>query len=62
MKVHIKSDRDWTCPYCGAVAWGGENKLRHLAKHEPAIAKMLSKNFILGLRVAFASFEKEIDV
>ena len=47
LKVHIDNNKDWGCPYCGVIAWNGENKLRHLAKHEPAIAKMLKRNFIL---------------
>jgi len=49
MKVHVNNNQDWKCPYCEAIAWFGENKLRHLAKHEQAIAKMLRKNFILSL-------------
>ncbi len=57
MKGHTRSNRDWECPYCGVVDWNGENKLRHLAKHVPAIARMLSVNFILGIQVASASFE-----
>ncbi len=48
--------RDWICPYCRIVAFNGENKLRHLSKHEPAIAKMLRKNLLLNLVVI-----KELD-
>lgn len=40
---------DWQCPYCNKVAQNGENKLRHLAKHEPAFRKMLRENFRLRL-------------
>ena len=36
---------NWECPYCKKVAKNGENKLRHLAKHEPAIRKLLRDNF-----------------
>ena len=36
---------DWVCPYCQKVACNGENKLRHLAKHEPAIRRLLKDNF-----------------
>ncbi len=42
---------DWECPYCHKVAREGENKLRHLAKHETAIGRLLKENFILRLRI-----------
>ena len=45
----IELFKDWQCPYCGKVARNGENKLRHLSKHEPAIRKMLRENFKLRL-------------
>jgi hypothetical protein len=48
----VISDRDWVCPYCGVIAYEGENKLRHLAKHEPAIAKMLRENFRLRVMLS----------
>ena len=35
----------WECPYCHKVAYNGENKLQHLAKHEPAIRKLRRDNF-----------------
>ena len=35
---------DWECPYCHKIAYNGENKLRHLAKHEPAVSKLLRDN------------------
>ena len=41
--------KEWICPYCSKVAFNGENKLRHLAKHEPAISKMLRANLRLRL-------------
>jgi hypothetical protein len=50
----VISDRDWICPYCGKVAYNGENKLRHLAKHEPAIDKMLRENFGLCVMLSLA--------
>lgn len=41
--------QDWQCPYCKKIAFNGENKLRHLSKHEPVIARMLRDNFLLGI-------------
>lgn len=36
---------DWTCPYCGKIAFNGENKLRHLSKHEPCIRRLIRADF-----------------
>ena len=39
---------DWECPYCQVVVFNGQNKLNHLAKHEPAIRKLLRDKMRLG--------------
>jgi len=36
---------DWVCPYCQKVLYDGGNKLRHLAKHEPCIRRLIMDNF-----------------
>jgi len=51
---------DWQCPYCFKILFDGGNKLRHLAKHEPAIRKLLRQKFLMGLRILFTEF-KEVE-
>lgn len=46
---------DWVCPYCGVVAYNGGNKLRHLAKHEPAVRKLIQENFKKTIMLMLAS-------
>ena len=57
MKKH-NPDNDWACPYCGPVAWEGENKLRHLAKHEPAIRKLIRRDFINTMTLGMQAFDR----
>ena len=47
---------DWKCPYCSKVARNGENKLRHLAKHEPCIRRLLRDNFLKTIKLLFMEF------
>ena len=55
-KNHVGND--WTGAYCGEVAWEGENKLRHLAKHEPAIRKLIRRDFINTMTLGMQAFDR----
>lgn len=44
----------WVCPYCRTVAYEGSYKLRHLAKHEPAIRKLIRDNFLKTIALTMA--------
>lgn len=48
---------DWKCPYCSKIACNGENKLRHLAKHEPAIRKLIRKELIQNIILGTQAWE-----
>ena len=58
MKPRFIDKRDWICPYCRVVAYNGENKLRHLSSHEPAIRKLIKKEFIQNLTLGAQAWDK----
>ena len=48
---------DWKCPYCHKILFDGGNKLRHLAKHEPIIRRLMRKEFIQNLILGMRAWE-----
>ncbi len=49
---------DWECPYCHKILYGGGYKLRHLAKHEPIIRRLMRKEFIQNLVLGMRAWEE----
>jgi len=49
---------DWECPCCHKILYDGGYKLRHLAKHIPALARLMRKEFIQNLMLGMQSYEK----
>ena len=49
---------DWECPYCHKIAYNGGNKLRHLAKHDPAIKKLLQDNLRMTFIIMVLGWDK----
>jgi len=53
---------DWECPYCHRILCDGGNKLRHLAKHEPIIRRLVRKEFIQNLTLGMRAWEELLNV